>query len=164
VFTGINLYQIIHIYLARRPVVLSEDEEKLYHMGFASIAPRDFVSLVLAGEWKTAAGGERVLTEGQPASAVSIAVSGSVEVRREGREIMNLGPGHVVGTALALTGEPSPVSASFEKGARYLSWPLGNIRAFLDRKPELRITLQSLVNRELATKLERLVSDRAIRL
>ena len=30
VFTAINLYQILRIYSERRPVVLSEDEQKLY--------------------------------------------------------------------------------------------------------------------------------------
>jgi hypothetical protein len=60
----------------------------------------------------------------------------------------------LIGTALALTGEPSPVEATFTEPARYMCWPLGNIRTFLDRRPELRVTLQSLVNRDLAGKLE----------
>ena len=62
VFTTINLYQISRIYLERRPVVLSQDEQKLYNMGFQSLRPREFVSLVLAGEWKNAAAGDKVLT------------------------------------------------------------------------------------------------------
>ena len=37
------------IYLERRPVVLSEDEQKLYDMGFRSLRPREFVSLVVRG-------------------------------------------------------------------------------------------------------------------
>jgi len=68
VFTAINLYQIIRIYLERRPVVLSADEQKLYEMGFRSLRPREFVSLVLAGEWKTAAAGDEALAEGRPVS------------------------------------------------------------------------------------------------
>jgi hypothetical protein len=39
-----------------------------------------------------------------------------------------------------------------------MCWPLYNIRKFLDKRPELRVTLQSLVNRDLAAKLERLAS------
>jgi hypothetical protein len=35
-------------------VVLSEDEGKLYELGFRSLRPREFVSLLLAGEWKSA--------------------------------------------------------------------------------------------------------------
>jgi CRP-like cAMP-binding protein len=157
VFTAINLYQIIRIYLERRPVVLSEDEQKLYDMGFRSLRPREFVSLVSAGEWKTAAPGDEVLAEGKPVSSISVAVSGAMQIQRQGKEVMALGPGHLVGTGLALTGAPSPIDAFFTENARYLCWSLGNLRTFLDRRPELRATLQSLVNRDLAVKLEELM-------
>ena len=157
VFTAINLYQIIRIYLERRPVVLSADEQKLYEMGFRSLRPREFVSLVLAGEWKTAAAGDEALAEGRPVSSISIAVSGAMQIRRLGKEVMALGPGYFIGTGLALTGAPSPIGAVFTESARYLRWSLGNLRAFLDRRPELRATLQGLVNRDLAVKLEELM-------
>jgi len=65
VFTAINLYRIARIYLERRPVVLSEDEQKLYDLGFQSLRQREFVSLALLGEWKSAEPGERVVTEGK---------------------------------------------------------------------------------------------------
>ena len=154
VFTAINPYQILPIYLKRRPVVLSEEEQKLYNMGFALLRPREFISLLLAGEWKNAAAGEAVLTEGNPVSTLCIAVSGSLNVRKGGKEVMALKPGQLIGTALALTGEPSPLAATFAEPASYFCWPRSNIRAFLDKRPDLRLTLQSLVNRDLAAKVE----------
>ena len=158
VFTAINLYQILRIYLERRPVVLSEDEQKLYNMGFQSLRLREFVSLVLAGEWKNATAGDQVLTEGKPVSSICIPISGTVQVRKHGQELAASKPGRVIGTALALTGDPSPVDAAFTEPGRYMCWPLYNIRSFLDKRPKLRTTLQSPVNRDLAAKLERLVS------
>ena len=158
VFTTINLYQITRIYLERRPVALSEDEQKLYDLAFRSLRPREFVSLALVGEWKTAAAGDRVLTEGEPVSSVCIAISGTLQVRKQSRDLVTLQPGQMIGTALALTGDPSPVDATFTGTARYMSWPLQSIRTFLDRRPDLRVTLQGLVNRELAGKLERVSS------
>ena len=104
VFTAINLYQIARIYLERRPVVLSQDEQKLYDLGFRSIRPREFVSLSLVGEWKNAEPGERVITEGEPVSSLSIPITGSADVRRRGERIGALTPGHIIGTGLALTG------------------------------------------------------------
>ena len=154
VFTAINLYQILRIYLERRPVVLSEEEQKLYSMGFASLRPLKFISPLLAGEWKNAAAGEAGLSERNPASTVCIAISGSLNVRKGGEEMMPLKSGHLIGTALALTGEPSPFAATFTEPARYFCWPLSNIRGFLDKRPDLRLTLQSLVNRDLAAKVE----------
>jgi CRP-like cAMP-binding protein len=159
VFTAINLYQITRIYLERRPVVLSADEQRLYDLAFRALRPRDFVSLTLAGEWKDAVAGEKILTEGEPVSRICISIVGRVDVRRRGKTVAMLTPGHLIGTGLALTGDPSPVEAVFTEGTRYMTWPLQNLRVLLDRMPELRATLQGLVNRDLTRKMERLILE-----
>ena len=158
VFTAINLFQITRIYLERRPVVLSQDERKLYDLGFQSLRPREFVALTLVGEWKSAEPGERVMTEGEPVSSVCISITGSAEVRKQSDRIGTLHPGHIIGTALALTGAPSPVEIVFTEPARYMRWSLPDLRAFMDKRPDLRVTLQQLVNRDLAGKLEKMLS------
>ena len=158
VFIAINLYQITRIYLERRPVVLSEDERRLYDLGFRSLRQREFVALALAGEWKSAEAGERVVTEGESVSGLCISITGSAEVRKQSDRIGTLGPGHIIGTALALAGAPSPVEIVFTEPARYMRWSLPNLRSFMDKRPDLRVTLQSLVNRDLAGKLEKVLS------
>ena len=158
VFTSMNLYQIARIYLERRPVVLSEDEQKLYDLAFRSLRPREFMSLSLVGEWKSVEAGARVVTEGEPASYLCIPITGSAEVRKGGEAIGTMRPGQIIGTALALTGDPSPVEITFTGPARYMRWPLPSLRRFMDRRPDLRVTLQGLVNRDLAGKVERLLS------
>jgi hypothetical protein len=158
VFTSINLYQIACIYLERRPVVLSEDEQKLYDLGFRSLRPREFVSLSLVGEWKTAEAGERLVTEGEPVSYLCISITGSADVRKQGQRVGTLRPGQIIGTALALSGDPSSVEVTFTEPARYMRWALPSLRRFMDKRPDLRVTLQGLVNRDLAGKLEKLLS------
>jgi len=158
VFTAINLYQIARLYLERRPVVLSQDKQKLYDLGFRSLRPREFVSLSLVGEWKSAEAGERVVTEGESVSCLCIPITGNADVRKQGEHIETLRPGHIIGTSLALTGEPSPVEVTFTEPARYMRWSLPSLRSFMDKRPDLRVTLQRLVNRDLAGKLERLLS------
>jgi CRP-like cAMP-binding protein len=158
VFTAINLYQISRIYLERRPVVLSDDERRLYDLGFQSLRPREFVSLMLVGEWKSASAGERILIEGEPVSRLCVAITGRAEVRKQGQRIGTLEPGHLIGTALALMGASSPVEATFTEPSRYMSWPLSSLRTFVDKRPDLRVTLQGLVSRDLATKLGGLLS------
>ena len=159
VFTAINLYQIARIYLEPRPVVLSDDEQRLYDLGFRSMRPRDFVSLTLAGEWRDGAAGDKLLTEGQPVASICIPISGTLEVHRRGEYLGRLDPGQIVGSSLALTGSASPVDMAFSGPARYMLWPLSSIRVFLDKRPELRVTLQGLVNRDLAGKVERLATS-----
>ena len=158
VFTAINLYQISRIYLERRPVVLSADEQKLYDLGFRSLRPREFVSLVLVGEWKSAARGHKILSEGQPVMRLCIAIAGSAEVHKQGKRVGVLEPGQMIGTSLALTGAQSPVDATFTEPARYISWPVESLRTFADKRPDLRVTLQALVSRDLARKVEELMS------
>jgi hypothetical protein len=158
VFTAINLFQIARIYLERRPVMLSVDEQKLYDLSFRSLRPREFVSLSLVGEWKSAEVGERVVTEGEPVSHLCISITGSAEVQKRGERIGALTPGHIIGTALAITGDPSPVDITFTEPARYMRWPLPSLRRFMDKRPDLRFALQGLVNRDLAGKLGKVFS------
>jgi CRP-like cAMP-binding protein len=156
VFTAINLYQIWRIYLERRPVILSPDEQALYDMGFHALTPRDFVALVMVGAWRDAAAGDRMLDEGQPVSSVSIAIRGTVRIRGHGRDLGLLEPGHVIGTAMALVGKPSSFDATFTEPGRYITWPLAKVRRFTEGRPELLAALQHLVNQDLARKIERL--------
>jgi CRP-like cAMP-binding protein len=157
VFMLINLLQIARIYLERRPVVLSADEQRLYDLGFHALRPREFVSLLLAGEWRDAAPGDRIVTRGKAVDNLSIPISGTVEVSREGERIGGFEPGQIVGLATAVTGEASAFDATFTAPGRYMSWPLPSLRKFLDTRPELRVALQRLASHDLATKVERLV-------
>jgi len=157
VFMVMNLYQIARIYLERRPVVLSADEQKLYDLGFRVLRPREFVSLLLAGEWRDAAPGDRTVKHGQPVDRISIPISGTVEVNRDGRSLGTFAPGQIVGLALAVTGEASSFDAAFVEPGRYMSWPLPSLQKFLDKRPELRVALQRLASHDLAAKVDRLM-------
>src|SRR5262245_52652165 len=158
VFTSINLYQIWRIYMERRPVVLSQDEQTLYDEGFHSLTTREYVAPVMVGRWKDAAVGDRMLNEGQLVSSVCIAIRGTVRIHGGGRELGVLEPGQVIGTAMVLTGKPSPFDATFTEPGRYICWPLSNVRRFTEGRPELQSALQRLVNQDLAKKVERLFS------
>jgi len=158
VFAAINLYQIARLYIERRPVVLSPEEQTLYDLAFGSLRPREFLSLVLAGEWRSATAGERVLTEGKEAAQICIPIAGAVEVRRRGESLGTLAPGSLIGTGVVLAGGPSPIDASFVAAARYIRWSLPGLRSFLDKRPDLRVALQKIANRDLARKIEQAVS------
>ena len=160
VFTVINCFQIARIYAERRPVVLSADEQRLYDLAFSALRPREFLSLAMIGEWRDAAAGERLLTIGEPAARLCIAVSADVEFRSQDGRIGRLAPGQLLGTALVLSGGPSPVEASFVAPGRYIAWPLQSLRTFLDKRPDLRDALQRLANRDLARKIEQALAVR----
>ena len=158
VFMIINLYQIVLIYVERRPVALSADEQSLYDLGFQSLRQRDFVSLVLIGTWNDAVAGDQPLIEESSVSSVCIAISGTLNITKKGKTLAMLEPGHIVGTAVALTGDPSPVSATFIDDGRYIRWPVAALRKYLDKKPDLRVAVRGLVADDLSEKLQALMS------
>jgi hypothetical protein len=153
VFTAINLAQIWRIYMQRRPVKLTGDEQRLYALGFDSIRPRDFLSLTMLGSWEDAAEGKRMLEAGKPAEEVCIAVDGTVVMTRGEERVGELAPGQLIGVTMVLIGEPSPVDARFATRGRYIRWPLGRLRAFLDAKPDLRAAVLAHVKQDIARKL-----------
>jgi CRP-like cAMP-binding protein len=157
VFIAINTTQICRLLWERRPVVLSREEQMLYDLGFSTLTPRDFASLVTVGEWRTAMPGDKLLIEGQRTESIFVAISGAVDVHRKGHRIGQLLPGQTVGVALALLDEPSPIDATFIEPAQYMCWPLSHIRTFLNKKPQLRATLQQLTSHELARRVHQLV-------
>jgi len=162
VFMLINLYQIARIYLERRPVVLSPDEQQLYELGFKALRPREFVSLLLAGEWRDAAPGDRIIVQGRAVDRIYLPISGIVELTRHGQSLGTFTRGQIIGMALAVTGEASSFDAAFTERGRYMSWPLPSLRKFLDKRPELRVALQRLASQDLATKVERLMPRDAL--
>jgi CRP-like cAMP-binding protein len=101
-----------------------------------------------------------LLATAEPPARVCIAISGDVEVRIGETSVGNLTPGHLVGTALVLTGNPSPVDARFVAAGRYIGWSTQTLRVFLDKRPDLRVALQQVTSRDLAAKLERLLATR----
>ncbi|HEY1232674.1 MAG TPA: cyclic nucleotide-binding domain-containing protein [Candidatus Binatia bacterium] len=104
---------------------------------------------------------ETVVTEGEPVSSLSIPISGTAEVQKSVERIGEVKPGHIIGTALALTGDPSPVRVTFTEPTRYMRWSLSSIRQFVDMRPDLRAALQRLVNRDLAQKLNRVINHQS---
>jgi hypothetical protein len=67
----------------------------------------------MVGEWKDGAIGDKILSEGRPVSSVCVAIRGAIRVHGRGRDLGLLEPGHLIGTAVALTGKASPVDAAF---------------------------------------------------
>ncbi len=153
VFMVINLYQIARIYWERRPIVMSGEEKTLYDLGFQALTPREFVSLATVGEWRDAVPGEKLMTAGERVTSICLPISGAVDVRFQGRDLGSLRPGHAIGTAAAVLDEPSPVDAVAAESVRYLCWPLADIRAYLNHKPELRAALAHMSNQDLARKI-----------
>ena len=163
-FAGINAFQSWRLYLERRPVQLTPDEEEVRRLAFAQLPSRKFLQLASIGAWITAGPGERLIEHGTPARAVALVVRGTVRVSKDGQVLGNLGAGDIVGSALVLTGAPAEVDAVTVEPVRALRWEVATLRRYLDADPETRMVFQRSLTRDLAGKLRRLGEDHLRRL
>ena len=110
-FAGLNLIQSFRLYLERRPVKLTPDEQEVRRLAFADLPARKVLQLVGLGSWTTAAPGERLIEHGTPATGIALVLRGKVRVSKDGQVLGELGQGDIVGSALVLSGAPAEVDA-----------------------------------------------------
>jgi len=160
-FAGLNAFQSWRLYLERRPVKLTPEEEEVRRLAFAQMPPRKVLRLISLGSWTTAAPGERLIEHGTPASAVTLLLRGKVRVSKDGQVLGELGAGDIVGSALVLSGAPAEVDAVTVEPVRALRWEVTTLQRYLEADPETRIGVQRSLAHDLAAKLQRLAAAKA---
>jgi hypothetical protein len=66
VFAALNIYWICRLLLERRPVKLSEDEQRLCELVFRTMTPREMIKLLKLATWKNAEAGECFVERDKP--------------------------------------------------------------------------------------------------
>jgi CRP-like cAMP-binding protein len=155
-FASINLFQSWRVFLERRPVKLTSDEEDVRRLAFPDLSPRKLVQILSIGSWNTVEPGERLVERGKLADAMSLIVRGKVRVSKEGRVLGELGAGDIVGSALLLTGAVADVDAVAAEPVRSVRWEAGTLERYLNANPETRIVVQRHLARDLAGKVQRM--------
>ena len=152
-FASINLFQSWRIFVERRPVKLTADEEMIRRLVLEDLPPRKVLQLLSVGAWTTARVGERMLERGKRPETVSLIVQGTVQVARNGTVLGELVAGNLVGSALLLSGVPADVDAVATEPVRAYCWQIETLERYLVANPEVRIVVQRHLARDLAGKL-----------
>jgi len=155
VFAGINLFQSWRLFLERRPVKLTSDEEEVRRLAFRDLPPRKVLQVLSIGSWITAESGERLLERGKCVEAISLIVRGKVRLTKDERVLGDLGRGEIVGSALLLSGAPADLDAVAVEPVRAMRWEAATLERYLAANPETRNVMQQHLARDLAGKLER---------
>jgi hypothetical protein len=156
VFAAINLLQSWRLFIERRPVKLTPEEENIRRLVFEDLAPRKVLQVLGLGSWVTAEAGERLIESGKLPDAILLIVGGKVRVMRDGRVLGELIAGDIVGSALIFSGVPSDVDAVTVERIRAMRWQVGTLQRYLDANPETRTVMQRHLAHDLARKVERL--------
>jgi len=99
VFAAINLLQSWRLFIERRPVKLTPDEEDIRRLVFRDLPPRKVLQVLSIGSWTTLEVGERLIEQGKLSKTVSLIVRGKVRVTRDGRVLGDLIAGDFAGSA-----------------------------------------------------------------
>ena len=159
VFAAINLFQSWLLFIERRPVKLTAEEEEIRRLAFQGLSPRKVLEVLRIGSWITADVGERLIERGQLPVSVSLIIRGKVTVSKDERRLGDLIPGDFVGSALILSGIPANVDAVTVEPLRAMRWQIRTLEKYLSANPETRNVMQRHLAHDLAGKIGRLVTD-----
>jgi CRP-like cAMP-binding protein len=152
-FIIVNAVRIVSIALERRPVILNDKEEQLYHVAFSSIDKREFLRLVSLVRWVDCLPGEVILEKGQQIADAIVLISGDLEAILANETKVAIRPGQLIGDVSAYSGVASPVKVVALGAGTLAKWDLRHIREFTASRPELRANLLRIVTMDLAAKL-----------
>jgi hypothetical protein len=155
VFAAINLLQSWRLFIERRPVRLTPDEEDIRRLVFRDLPPRKVLQVLSIGSWTTLEVGQRLIEQGKLPETVSLIVRGKVRVTRDGRVLGDLIAGDFVGSALILSGIPAEADAVTVEPGRAMRWEVGALERYLTANPETRTVMLQHVARDLAAKVAR---------
>jgi Popeye protein conserved region len=153
VFAAINSFQSWRLFMERRPVKLTPEEEEIRRLVFSDLPSRKVLQILSLGAWETVEIGERMLERGKSVEAIAVIVRGKVRVTRDDRVLGEFVAGHIVGSALLVSGVTSDVDAVVVEPVRCMRWEVEPLERYLAANPETRIVLQKHLARDLAGKM-----------
>ena len=156
VFAAINSLQAWRLYVERRPVKLTAEEEEIRRLVFRDLPPRKVLQVLGVGSWVTSETGERLIESGKLPDAILLIVRGKVRVTRDGHVLGDLSAGDIVGSALIFSGIPADVDAVTVERMRAMRWQVATLQRYLAANPETRTVMQQHLAHDLAIKVERL--------
>ena len=162
VFAGINLFQSWLLFMERRPIKLTGEEEEIRQIAFQDLPPKKVLQVLSIGSWITVPAGEYLIERGKIPESVSLILRGKVRISKDGRVLGDLIAGNVVGSALILNGIPANVDAVTVEPLRAMRWEIGTLQKYLSANPETRTVMQRHLARDLAGKIGRLVQKEGL--
>lgn len=153
VFAAINSFQSWRLFVERRPVKLTPEEEEIRRLIFPGLPSRKVLQILSIGTCATVEIGERMLERGKTVEAISVIVRGKVRVTRDDRVFGEFVAGHIVGSALLMSGVTADVDAVVVEPVRCMRWEVEPLDRYLAANPETRIVLQKYLARDLAGKV-----------
>ncbi len=153
-FTALNSYWIVRLFLERRPVKLSAEEQRLCELVFRTMTPREMIKILKLATWEEAAAGECFVERDKPLDRLMVIFSGKACVEVAGRNVTELEPGQFIGSISYVTEETAPANIVSLEPTRYVSWPKSKLKEFMNKNPDLHSALKTTLAVDLTKWLQ----------
>jgi len=124
---------------------------------FTHIPPGDFAALVRRATRVTVSSSLQLTEEGKPVENLYYVISGGVEITK-GHERFDMPDGMFVGEVSLMLGQPASSSACLKPGSEVLVWSSKTLSRQVSRRPQLKLTLDAAIARDMAAKVARAVA------
>ncbi len=157
VFLAVNVIQVTILIRERMDIVLSPEDETLYHKAFSSLTRQEFRKIRGQAKVLDLDPGAVLVEEGTLLRRLLVVVRGEAEVLVHGKAVAQVKDGLFVGEMGFLTGDPATAKVVASVPIRVLEWETPRLREFLEREPRLRNAMQGVLGLDLTKKIRRSV-------
>jgi hypothetical protein len=154
-FTLINAIQVGILIYEKQRARLTPEEEILRQRMFSQLSVVDFHRLMRMGTWVTTSEGEVLTRQGHPVARIVVITDGATAVDIDGRTVAYCREGDFIGEMAFVSGKPASATVTTISPTRYLMWRFSDLKALIEKYPDIRTALQSVFNRNLIDKLAR---------
>jgi hypothetical protein len=154
VFIVINFYWIVRLMIERRPVHLTPDEARLRELSFPSLTPREARDLYTMGVWDDLDPDRSLITHDRNTGRFSVILRGAADVLYRKTTISQLGEGQFIGQLDLHADTFGDMDILTKTAMRVMCWPRDKLQEFLERRPDVALSLERSIGFELQKILD----------
>ena len=154
VYTSINGFMLFLIYLERRPIQLSNLEQKIYDLTFKSLEPRVYKKIIDLGSWEKLEPDVLLVNRDSDLESLMLVVEGEVEVILKHGERKIIPTGGFIGEQSFITGQKTSADVTTgEEATQILRWNKETLRNFINGKETLKDNIDLILTADLIHKI-----------
>ena len=154
IYTAINSVMLFLIYLERRPIVLSELEQKIYDSTFKSLEPRLYKKIIDMGNWEDLKPNVTLVNRDSDLDSLMLVVEGEAEVILKHGERKFIPAGGFIGEQSFITGQKTSADVTTgEEKTKILRWNSNILRNYIKDKESLKDNIDLILTADLIHKI-----------
>jgi len=157
IYTAINAVMLFLIYLERRPIELSDLEQKIYDSTFKSLEPRLYKKIIDMGTWEDLKPNVTLVNRDSELDSLMLVVEGEAEVILKHGERKFIPTGGFIGEQSFITGQKTSADVTTgEEKTKILRWNSNILRNYIKDKESLKDNIDLILTADLIHKIRKM--------